>query len=136
MRAHERAASPPCWTHERGFAACERFVAAALPCVLDMRTLISCRWDTGGDGHCRIMADRLTVTFTEFSDHGFYGQKLGKAGLCADCRGKEGLCHACDESSRSKQHSPWYYTPQLFVLRFFSVTTDVVTPGLVPRIAR
>ena len=40
----------------RGFAAYGRFVAAAPPRVLDTRTLISCRWDTGGDGHRRIMA--------------------------------------------------------------------------------
>ena len=57
VRAHEGAALPPCWTHERGFAAYERFVAAALPRVLDTRTLISCRWDTGADGHRRIMAN-------------------------------------------------------------------------------
>ena len=56
MRAHERAASPPFWTHERGFAAYGRFVAVAAPRVLDTRTLISCRWDNGGDGHRRIMA--------------------------------------------------------------------------------
>ena len=56
MRAHERAASPPFWTHERSFAASGPFVAAALPRVLDTRTVISCWWDTGGDGHCRIMA--------------------------------------------------------------------------------
>ena len=31
--------------------------------------------------HCLVQAPGpgLTVTFTEFSDHGFYGQKLGKA---------------------------------------------------------
>ena len=56
MRTHERAASPLCWTHAGGFAAYEGFVAAAPPRVLDTRTLISCRWDTGGDGHRRIMA--------------------------------------------------------------------------------
>ena len=67
VRVHERAALPPCCTHERGFAAYERFVAAAPPRVLDTRTLISCRWDTGGDGHRRIMAthhqalDQLSV---------------------------------------------------------------------------
>ena len=56
MCAHERAASPLCWTHERGFAAYEQFVDAAPPLVRDTRTLISCRWDTGVDGHRRIMA--------------------------------------------------------------------------------
>ena len=78
----------------------------------------------------------MTVTFTQFSDHGFYGQKLGKARLCADCRGKEGLCHACDESSCSKQHFAWYCTTLLFVLVCFSAMTNIVTPGLVPRVAR
>ena len=56
MRAHERAALPPFWTHERGFATSGRFVAAAPPRVLDTRKVISCRWDTEGDGHRRIMA--------------------------------------------------------------------------------
>ena len=53
MCAHTRG---PFWTHERGFAAYGQFVAAALPRVLDTRTVISYWWDTGGDGHRRIMA--------------------------------------------------------------------------------
>ena len=58
--AQERAASPSFWTHERGFAASGRFVAAAPLRVLDARTVISCRWDTGGDSHRQIMAKRRT----------------------------------------------------------------------------
>ena len=66
VRAHERAASPPFWTNERGFAAPGRFVAAALPRVLDTRTVISCRWDTGGDGHRWIMAKHRVGVETLF----------------------------------------------------------------------
>ena len=32
-------------------------MAAALPRLLDLCTAISCRWDTGGDGHRRIMTE-------------------------------------------------------------------------------
>ena len=37
-------------------------MAAVLPHLLSRRTVISCRWDTGGDGHRRIMADSLGRT--------------------------------------------------------------------------
>ena len=36
-----------------------------------------------------------------FSDHSFFGQKLSRTRLRADCRGKQGLCHVLDESSCS-----------------------------------
>ena len=52
VHIHMVAASPPCWTCGRG----GRFMSAALPRLLDLWTKISYRWDTGGDGHRRIMA--------------------------------------------------------------------------------
>ena len=45
------AALPPCWNSWCGFAAFGRFLVAALPLCGD-----NAQWDTGGDGHRRILA--------------------------------------------------------------------------------
>ena len=81
------AALPPCWTRGRGSAAFGQIVIAALPRFRNMRTVISCRWDTGGDGHRRFMARRLDAS-------GFGGRRPTKlAWRLNDSSWKGTRCH-------------------------------------------
>ena len=66
--AHAR----PCLSTECGADSGRR--SAAPPRVLDTRTLISCRWDTGGDGHRRI---KLSTEWTRLVAGGV--RRLGNA---------------------------------------------------------
>ena len=54
-------------------------MCAALPRLLDLWTVISCRWDTGGDGHRRIMAKHADPSDRRFSDRSFMFPLLGTA---------------------------------------------------------
>ena len=51
-----------------------QLVAAALPRLLDIRTMVSYRWDTGGDNHHRIMAKHMSPSDCRFLTFGVLGQ--------------------------------------------------------------
>ena len=63
-------ASPPCCTCGRGSAAFGQSMTVAPPCLLHQRTVISCRWETGGDGHRRIRLSTRTWSDGHFAKHG------------------------------------------------------------------
>ena len=54
-----------CWTFGCGSAAFGQVMAAASPRLLNERTEIPYQWDTGGDGHRRIMAKHQPILFPQ-----------------------------------------------------------------------